>query len=74
MNLNKLYKDLGFDVETQDPMEFSKPDNVAFMPLKCYINMSERHATTVQLTNLIETYGPELVTEMMVTLLKEKYE
>lgn len=58
-------------VESKAAVE-TKPDNVLIMPLKNYINMSERKAIQVQLLNLIETYGVELVIEGMVGQLKAR--
>ena len=69
---DELYHALGFPLEIQDPHEFDKPENVFNLPLKYYINMSEKHAINTHLTNLIETYDLDTVINGLIKIMKER--
>jgi hypothetical protein len=69
MNLDKLYKDLGFNVETQDPMEFKQLDNVVQLPFNAF--SASQSCIDTHIHNLIETFGKEAVVDALIRRLKE---
>lgn len=73
MKTDQFYKDLGFDVMKHDDNEF-KPlaDNVLNMPLKTYITMSDKHALSAHLYNLIVTFGEDKVVDSIIAILEGK--
>jgi hypothetical protein len=68
MNLDKLYKDLGFDVETQDPMEFKQLENVVQLPFNAF--SASQSCIDTHIYNLIECFGKEAVVDVVIKRIK----
>lgn len=68
LDMAKFYKDLGFELEAQDPVEFKQLENVLQLPFNAF--SASVSAIDTHIHNLIETFGKDAVVDALIARLK----